>query len=56
MQTDKITKWEALTVSVQDGSRAIHDVINEYGEEGWEFCQWLPGKDGSIYIFKRPKQ
>lgn len=52
-----IQQWEGLTITENvEVDRLIHEIINQYGALGWEFCQWLPAKDTTcIYIFKRHK-
>ena len=50
-----MTKWEYATVPLI--VHATQQILNNFGEDGWELVQIVPGPDGNglVGYFKRPK-
>ena len=48
-------KWEYATVPLI--AHALQEILNQWGEEGWELVQVLESpQTGTTAYFKRPKQ
>lgn len=48
-------KWEYTSVPLI--SHALQEILNQWGEEGWELVQILESPQlGMLGFFKRPKQ
>lgn len=50
-----MTKWEYLTAPLL--VHATKQILDNFGEDGWELVQIVPGPDGQglVAYFKRPK-
>ena len=49
-----MTKWEYATVPLI--SHALQEILNQWGEEGWELVQVLEStQTGTVAFLKRPK-
>ena len=50
-----MTKWEYFTAPIL--SHVAQQILNNFGADGWELVQVVPGPDGSSLVayFKRPK-
>lgn len=48
-------KWEYFTAPIM--IHATQQILNNFGEDGWELVQIVPGPDGNglVGYFKRPK-
>lgn len=48
-------KWEYFTAPIM--VHATQQILNNFGEDGWELVQVVPGPDGNglVGYFKRPK-
>ncbi|MEA2434848.1 MAG: hypothetical protein QOG54_2305 [Actinomycetota bacterium] len=46
-------KWEYATVPLI--SHALQEILNQWGEEGWELVQVVEGQAGTVGFMKRPK-
>lgn len=48
-------KWEYFTAPIM--IHATQQILNNFGEDGWELVQVVPGPDGNglVGYFKRPK-
>ena len=53
--SDRMTKWEYATVPLM--IHATKQILDNWGEDGWELVQVIPGPDGTSLVayFKRPK-
>lgn len=50
-----MTKWEYATVPLI--SHALQEILNQWGEEGWELVQVVESSaTGTTAFLKRPKQ
>lgn len=50
-----MTKWEYASVPLI--SHALQEILNQWGEEGWELVQIQESaQTGTVAFFKRPKQ
>jgi hypothetical protein len=48
-----VQKWEYATVPLI--SHALQEILNQWGEEGWELVQVVEGQAGTVGFMKRPK-
>lgn len=44
-------KYEYKTIIGSNNNKPLQDLLNELGEDGWEFVQYV----GSTFVFKRKK-
>ena len=53
--SDRMTKWEYATVPLM--IHATKQILDNWGEDGWELVQVITGPDGNSLVayFKRPK-
>ena len=53
--SDRMTKWEYVTVPLM--IHATKQILDNWGEDGWELVQVIPGPDGTSLVayLKRPK-
>ena len=50
-----MTKWEYASVPLI--SHALQEILNQWGEEGWELVQVQESQStGTVAFLKRPKQ
>ena len=50
-----LTKWEYASVPLI--SHALQEILNQWGEEGWELVQVQESQStGTVAFMKRPKQ
>lgn len=50
-----MTKWEYASVPLI--SHALQEILNQWGEEGWELVQVQESQaTGTVAFLKRPKQ
>jgi hypothetical protein len=53
-QEDQMQKWEYATVPLI--SHALQEILNQWGEEGWELVQVIESaQTGTTAFLKRPK-
>ena len=55
--SDDMTKWEYATVPLM--IHATKQILDNWGEDGWELVQVIPGPGGGeqlVAYLKRPKQ
>ena len=53
--TTTLTKWEYASVPLI--SHALQEILNQWGEEGWELVQVQESQStGTVAFLKRPKQ
>ena len=51
---DVVQKWEYATVPLI--SHALQEILNQWGEEGWELVQVMESQaTGTVAYLKRPK-
>ncbi len=46
-------KWEYATVPLIE--HATQEILNQWGEDGWELVEVLQGPQGIVAYMKRPK-
>jgi hypothetical protein len=53
--SDRMTKWEYATVPLM--IHATKQILDNWGEDGWELVQVVTGPDGNglVAYLKRPK-
>ncbi len=53
--SDRMTKWEYATVPLM--IHATKQILDNWGDDGWELVQVVPGPDGNglVAYLKRPK-
>ena len=49
-----MSKWEYATAPLIE--HATQEILNQWGEDGWELVTVLQGPQGIIAYFKRPKE
>jgi len=50
-----VQKWEYASVPLI--SHALQEILNQWGEEGWELVQIMESQElGMVAYFKRPRQ
>jgi len=50
-----VQKWEYASVPLI--SHALQEILNQWGEEGWELVQIMESQQlGMVAYFKRPRQ
>jgi hypothetical protein len=50
-----VQKWEYTTVPLI--SHSLQEILNQWGEEGWELVQVVESQStGTVAFLKRPKQ
>jgi hypothetical protein len=50
-----LQKWEYTTVPLI--SHSLQEILNQWGEEGWELVQVVESQStGTVAFLKRPKQ
>jgi hypothetical protein len=54
-EVDDMQKWEYATVPLI--SHALQEILNQWGEEGWELVQVMESQaTGTTAFLKRPKK
>lgn len=54
-RSDQLTKWEYASVPLI--SHALQEILNQWGEEGWELVQVQESQaTGTVAFLKRPKE
>jgi len=54
-EVDAVQKWEYATVPLI--SHALQEILNQWGEEGWELVQVVESQaTGTTGYLKRPKE